>query len=626
MISRIALLAGLALVAAVPAAASAPAGAVQELAALGRAAGGEHWQGIAAIVADGSESVDGLKCRVHSVTDLRDGRASVAIRCPVFDTGWGIDARGAWRRDRTGWVHSLDSPEAVKLAVTDRWLNRNGPYFPGRLPAVSKSLPATTVHGVTYRRIDVTPAKGRTVTLWIGGRHDQIARTVMRRSFQFQTVQYGDYREVQGVMLPFRIVSSLGAHAQPQVETIARYRLLTSVPGRSLERPANRANDVQIPAGGTRIPLVVSPSGKFLVEAKIDGQGPFPFVLDTGGHDILTPAAASALGLALSGHGVSYGAGAGSTPLRYARVKSIALGKAHLDDQSVLVMAMSPILTDRGDKPPIAGILGLGVLERFAVTIDPADKTLTLQPFRAFEPPAGAVALPIRFTDDMPLVRAALDGKNGLFGMDTGNSGPLMLFPTWAAKNGLTRYYEAGLPIPEGGVGGMFMAHMALIHSLALGGLAVPGKQLGVLTPHGVGATSNPSEAGNLGTTVWRAFRFTLDYRNQYVYLVPRPHYTPPFPTATGGFRAVKFAPQAFTVIEVTPNGPAAKVGLRKGEQIVAVDGVKAADLASLYLMTHIAASKPGTRLRLTRTDGSTVTVVLTPNTAMLKALRPEVQ
>ncbi len=559
------------------------------------------------------------------MTDVRDGHWRETIRCPVFTTAQGIDSRGAWRQDRSGQVHSLDSPEAKKLAITDRWLNRNGPYFPHRQEATLTPVPATTVNGTAYRRVKAAPPGGRGVTLWLGGTPGRLARTVMLRSFQTATTEYGDYRDVQGVALPFRVATSVGADSKPDVEAITRYQLLRSIPKQSLERPSDRITDARMPAGGARIPFEFSLSGKLLVEARINGKGPFPFVLDTGGHAILTPETAKALGLKTSGGGVSYGAGAGSTPLSYARVDSIGLGKARIDDQSVLVMPLSPTMIDRGNKPPVAGILGLEIFERFAVTIDPAQKTMTLRSFQSFKPPAQAVALPIYFTDDMPLVHAALDGKDGLFGMDTGNSGPLMLFPSWAARNDLTRYYGAGISEQDGGEGGMFTAHMAYIHSLKLGGLDVPGEQLGLLTPHGVGATSNPSEAGNLGTPVWRSFTFALDYRNERLYLSPRPHYIPRQPTASGGFKAIKLVPKAFTVIEVAPNGPAAEAGLKQGDRIVSVDGVKAEDLASLYLMVRIAKSKPGTHLKLTRSDGRTVDVVLASDAAMQNALRPHV-
>lgn len=626
MKSRIALILGLAAFAVMPIPSPASTSAAQELRTLGNAAGGSHWAKISGIVADGMESVDGFKCQLHITIDSRDGQWRQALHCPGFDMARGIDSEGAWRQDHSGQVHSLDSPEARKLAITDRWLNRNGPYFENKNPAELKRLRAGTIHKASYRRIAATPAGGRTVTLWIGGKRDLVARTVMRRSFQIKTTDYSDYRNVNGVMLPFRIVMSMGKHALPRILTINHYQLLRSVPRHALKRPGNRVTDVQIPAQGVRVPLRITASGWLQLEVRINGKGPFPFFLDTGGADILTPEAAHTLGLKVSGHGVSYGAGAGNTSTSYTRVKSIGLGKARIDDQPMRVIHFSPLITDQGSKPPIAGLLGFEFLERFAVTIDLADKVLILQRFSSFRSPKGATVLPIRFTGNMPLVPATLDGRPGIFGMDTGNNGPLMIFPTWALDNGLTRYYKAGLPEPDGGVGGMFTAHMAYIHSLKLGGLTVPGRQLGLLTPHGVGSTSNPSEAGNLGMAVWRAFRFTLNYRNERLYLIPRPHYIPHNPTATGGFRAAKFAPKAFTVMKVAPKGPAAKAGLKKGDQIIAVNGVKAVNLSSLYLMTYVAKSKPGTHLKLTCSNGRTVNFVLAPNTAMQKALTPSVK
>ncbi len=623
---RIALILGLSTLVAIPGSSLASTNTTQELKTLGNTAGNKYWSQFSFVAADGVESIDGFKCRVHTLVDLHNGQWRKTVHCPVFSTARGIDSEGAWRQDHSGQVHSLDSSEAKKLAITDRWLNRNGPYFPNNDPAELKRLPAKTIHKEPYQRIAATPAGGRTVTLWIGGKHDLVARTVMRRSFQIKTTDYSDYRSIDGVMLPFRIVTSMGKHAQPRILTINRYQLLRSAPRHVLRRPDNRVTDVQIPAQGTRVPLKITPSGWLQVEVRINGKGPFPFFLDTGGADIVTPETAQTLGLNVSGHGLSYGAGAGSTPTSYTRVKSISLGKARIANQPMRVIHFSPLITDQGNKPPIAGLLGFEFLERFAVTIDLADQKLILQPFDSFRAPKGATALPIRFTSTMPLVPATLDGKTGIFGMDTGNNGPLMIFPTWAQHNGLTRYYKAGLPEPEGGVGGMFTAHMAYIHSLKLGGLTVPEKQLGLLTPHGVGSTSNPSQAGNLGMSVWRAFRFTLDYRNEHLYLISRPDYTPQVPSATGGFRAVKFTPKAFTVIKVAPKGPAANAGLKKGDQITEVNGIKAENLASLYLMTYLVKSKPGTHLQLTCSNGHTLNIVLVPNTAMQKALTPSVK
>ena len=47
-------------------------------------------------------------------------------------------------------------------------------------------------------------------------------------------------------------------------------------------------------------------------------------------------------------------------------------------------------------------------------------------------------ALPISFYDDIPLVPATLEGHPGIFAIDTGNSGSLVVQHVWADKVGLT--------------------------------------------------------------------------------------------------------------------------------------------------------------------------------------------
>lgn len=606
--------------------AASPPSAGQVLVKLGQASGGSGWNKIAAVALQAKITENGMQCSVHDVVDVRNGSARMHTQCPVYSTASGIDAQSAWNQDFSGQIHPLDSPEANTLTVTDRWLNQRGPFLPYHWPAELKMLTPVTIGGVTYERVAATPAGGRAVTLWIDSADERLAQTVMRRAFQTVSVHYDDYRDVHGVWLPFRITTDTGTPVQVTTETVTHYTLLASVPARSLQRPSGAVTDATLPGGETQLPLLKNVAGFVMLDARINGKGPFPFVLDSGGRAILTPAAAKALGLKTMGRILVQGAGAGGTSASFTRVESVQLGAATLRNQVFMIMPLSPIVTDRGDKPAVAGVLGLEVFERFAVTIDSADHRLILRAFKSATPPAGAIALSIRFTSSTPLVDATLDGKPGIFQIDTGNPAPLMIFPGWAAHMGLAPYYLAGLPAQSGGgVGKSFTTHAAYIHSLRLGGRRVPGPLLGVLTPHGVNEVSNPSDAGNLGMTVWHAFRVTLNYRKGQIYLTPRADYAPPRIIATAGFAAIKLSHGAFTVVHVAAHGAAAKAGLKPGEQIVAVDGVQAKALPSLYLMRYIAHSKPGTRLDLSLAGGHQLALVLRSDAAQEKALHPSV-
>src|SRR5262249_19198545 len=110
--------------------------------------------------------------------------------------------------------------------------------------------------------------------------------------------------------------------------------------------------------------------GYVTIEARINGAGPFAFILDTGGHDILTPEVAQQLGLKAVGHGESGGAGEGKLSESAVRVRSVQIGDATLDDQYFSVIPLQYSTVERGAKPALAGIIGLELFERLTVRID----------------------------------------------------------------------------------------------------------------------------------------------------------------------------------------------------------------------------------------------------------------
>jgi len=343
-----------------------------------------------------------------------------------------------------------------------------------------------------------------------------------------------------------------------------------------------------------------------LVHASINGKGPLPFILDTGGHAILTDDAAKQLGLATMGKGVSTGSGPGSMTTAYTKVDHLTIGDADIHDQTFLVMPYPYAFYERGKREPIAGILGLEIFERFAVTFDYDHQQLILQPFDHGEPPAPGAgsAVPLRFTDDMPLAQASLDGKQGMFGIDTGNSGYTLVFPQWAEREGLLDRYRQGAPVSGGGVGGSFVSRFSHARSLQLGEPRLD-NVLAQLTPPNAGATGNPTEAGNIGQDVLARFTVHFDYRRQHMYLQPREsaaHWS----YATAGLRANKSPdqPDRLKVTWVVPGSPAAEAGLKQDDEIVAVNDKPAAELGSYDVRDLVNHRNEGTPLSLKLVNG----------------------
>jgi len=582
---------------------------------LRQAYGGARWNDVAGLQATGKEDSDGLSGSWQWTVDLRTGQYLSRMRNEVFGSAQGMDAQGQWREDITGMVHPLDSDEARTVAATESWLHRFG-FLDPQASVTYRRLPDAQDQGHTYQRIDATPAGGRTVTLWIDAATHRVDRAIYATSFLIATERYADYRDVDGIQLPFRITSSrvnlAGNSDGESVDTVEQYRVLSSAPTNDLRRPQGEVRDVTMANGAhdAVTPMHVE-GGIVMVDVSIDGRPPMPFILDTGGHAILTADAAKQMGFTTQGQGVSGGSGSGTMSTSYTKVHDTALGNAHVRDLTYTVLPYPFGFYERGNGAPIAGILGLEMFERFAITFDYDRHQLHLQPYDLGDAPAAAKGdvVALHFTDDMPLAHARQDGHEGVFGIDTGNAGYLLTFPQWAGRNGIAAHYEAGLPIPTGGVGGLFTAHVAHAKEFTLGTQSMD-NVVAMLTLPDAGATGNPSEAGNIGQDILSRFNVHFDYRRQQMVLMPRAT-TTEWHYGMAGFRAEKDQehPDRFKVLNVMPGTPAQEAGLKQGDAIVAANG-KAASTLSFGQLRDLSSHLPeGTPLSLTLSDGRDITL-----------------
>ena len=82
--------------------------------------------------------------------------------------------------------------------------------------------------------------------------------------------------------------------------------------------------------GETTVPLDIQ--GFIVVGARLNGRD-FDFILDTGGHNIITPEVAKLLGLHPVGEGASGGSGSGTLTEQYVRIERLEVGAATMRDQ-----------------------------------------------------------------------------------------------------------------------------------------------------------------------------------------------------------------------------------------------------------------------------------------------------
>ncbi|HEY2555058.1 MAG TPA: aspartyl protease family protein, partial [Candidatus Cybelea sp.] len=401
-----------------------------------------------------------------------------------------------------------------------------------------------------------------------------------------------DYRTVEGVVLPFSI------SGDGDDFTVARYALLRRVRSADFARPAVPDNARML--GGTvssTVPITLD-GRQLLVWASIDGRAPMPFILDTGGHAIQTRLAAKTLGVRASGAGSSGGAGAGTVSTAYTRVKSLRIGQAELLDQPMLIIPYPYEFYERAHKTPVAGIIGLEFFERYATRIDYGDRTVTFTPLRAYRYRGHGDAVPFTFeTDpDLPMVAAAADGHLGLFGVDTGNAGHLILFGAYLDRTGLARGYASGPLVIGHATGGTNTSYLAKLREFTVGDRHVYDIETG-FTHMKAGSFAAWTQAGNFGFSVLSRFIPTFDYANERLYLDSQRRATP-FWENRSGISFEKNGPSAFDVIAVQPRSAAAGLGIVAGDRILAVNG-RAVEYISGGDLTHLFGAAAGTNVRL---------------------------
>ncbi len=117
------------------------------------------------------------------------------------------------------------------------------------------------------------------------------------------------------------------------------------------------------------MPMAVE-AGEPIIEVKINGRGPFPMIFDTGTEDALTPDAAAALDLTVTGRGTARTSGGGAIATAFTQINAVQIGNAQMTDQRFQVGALPVYFTDRGSRPPLAGFIGYKLLARFAVRLE----------------------------------------------------------------------------------------------------------------------------------------------------------------------------------------------------------------------------------------------------------------
>lgn len=536
------------------------------------ASGGAVWDTVFSLTGQGQMKAAGLDGSVETREDLATGRSVARYKLGLYQGADGYDGKVSWTLNPGGEVGVQDAPEALREARTAAWLSQRGYWYAQRGAAQLQPAQAREEAGRHYQVIRATPAGGEAVELWFGRDSHLLERTVTGLDKPEHVVtQLSDWREVAGLRLPFRIVVDRGGDAANRVEIVyAGFSAGAALADADFAVPQHQGGAHIVDATGvTRIPFRLV-RDHIHIKVEVDGK-PLQMLVDTGGVNILLPAAVQKLGLQAEGQMVAQGAGEKSTEVRLAKAASLRLGGVLFEQPLFYVIDFGQIAAMEGED--FDGVIGYELFQRFGVVIDYAAQELVLSTPEKFVKPANARAVPFTLGERIPIIQGEIDGVPARISIDTGSGAAIDLHSPFVAKHGLKQRYGATFEALSGwGVGGPVRAWPVRLGQLDIGGFALPDVAASLYTGT-KGAFAKTDVDANIGGRVLGRFTVAFDYANKTMYLAPNASYAQPFRSDRSGLALLREA-DVLKVYEVLAGSPAEQAGLKRDDRILRIGDV----------------------------------------------------
>jgi hypothetical protein len=326
------------------------------------------------------------------------------------------------------------------------------------------------------------------------------------------------------------------------------------------------------------------------VSAKLNGRGPYNFLLDTGvATSLLTdPQLADSLHLT---HGEQFrllGVGGADSGLRAYEAANVRVTLPGVEAPGMSWLVLSSDVLDLSGYVgmPVRGIMGSDLFHSFVVTIQPGRRELLLSAPARYKAPTGRrwASLPLVLDHSKAYVQAGVQ----LLGAAPGSPPlPLRLLLDTGAGHALSLETTADhrLRLPPAhlrtdlgrGLSGIVSGSLGRVAAVQLGRYYLPQ----VLTSfpdstqvHERLSGTERGRHGSLGYEVLKRFTTVIDYPHGRLLLRPTPELREPFEHDMCGLDLLATGPdyRRYRVLRVVPGSPAAAAGITEGEELMSIN------------------------------------------------------
>lgn len=550
---------------------------------------------------DFAYSSNGLNGTLDQYSDLGSGAFTDRFDLGIISGANGFDMHVPWQTDVSGVSTDQEGGDRIPVAVNEAYRRSNLWWRRDRGGAGVSYVSRDRVHGRLADHLAVIPRNGKRFDAWFDADTHFLVQTAEPQQFFHVVTSYGAYRRRNGVMMATQRTINFSSGSVDKL-TLRQASLGPVSPVSTYARRQNTIAGGQISGGvhSATLPFRLL-NNHVYVQGMVNGHGPYTFIVDSGGHTLLSPKLAAEVGLKVTGEGLSTGAGSGSSKTGYSRYREISLGAVRMTDQPAFITNIYDKSIEGID---VDGMIGFELFARFAVTLDYGAQKMTITEFPAFDPSGLGTPVAFKFYDHLPSISGLIDRLPARFDIDTGSRSEINITSPFVASEKLRDRYRPGISMITGwGAGGASRSYAVRLPSLALGPVTAE-SVVAALSEDNGGSMSDPNFEGNIGSGLLKRFVVSFDYSRQIMYLKP----LNPQPRDAGGFDRsglwINAADGSFKVADVGKGSPAEIAGVRTGDLIVAIDGraARGDDLSDARMLLR--SLPPGTRVKLTLTRG----------------------
>lgn len=356
-----------------------------------------------------------------------------------------------------------------------------------------------------------------------------------------------------------------------------------------------------------------------IVKAKLNGKGPFNFLLDTGiNTSLITDAGLSDSVKFSRGPNVEIaGAGSGSD-LRafYTPDLQVSLPGVVSEDITFAVLSEDVLQLGRYVGLPVTGILGYDFFNSFVTEVDFKNLKLILYESQHFSVPKAYRSLPLQFESNKPYLQADLQTQQENLPvkllLDTGAGHALSLE---TGSDGKIKVPDVALRAQLGvGLAGPVNGSIGRVEALQLAGYELKNLIASFPDASDVQAKVTNSRNGTVGLELLKRFNLIFDYPHRQLYLKKRYNLQKPFEYDMCGLDLEAIGPnfRTYRITGVHENSPAYEAGVLPGDELIALDlaPISAYNLTQINRMFHTQHGRK--MLLLLKRDGQLFTTTVT--------------